>query len=361
MAADRGYIWDDPRNAWTRSTLSHNIVTVDGRSQEGRPEPAALELFGAGAGVEVVQASARQYEQCGRYQRTCALVQVPGGGTYAVDFFRVDGGRLHQYGFHCNGRLTGIEGADLEPADEEIEWLDNLRAGRPRQPFTAAWQDEEVRMDLTLLNPVDRLLLADAPGWRSDTGEQLHAPPVQQVLAERRGADLSSRYAAVIAPHVEESPVRGARLLLDDPASGALGIAVDREGCTDYILSAPDGGAHDLGPVSIEGRFGFASVDGEGNLRRAFLLCGTTLECGGRSLRLDRAQVPLEVASAAGRTFRLAEALPDPETLPGTWLLAADTGYEVESASERSITVRDYPAVPCGEIRLLGAAAFVEE
>ena len=193
--------------------------------------------------------------------------------------------------------------------DEEIEWLGNLRAGRPRQPFTATWQEQEVRMDLTLLNPVDRLLLADAPGWRSDTGDQLHAPPVQQVLAERRGAaDLSSRYAAVITPYVEESPVRGARLLLDDPATGALGIAVERQGCTDYILSAPEGGAHDLGPVSIEGRFGFASVDGEGNPRRAFLLCGTTLQCGGRGLRLDQAQVPLEVASAQGRTFHLAEA-----------------------------------------------------
>ena len=362
MAADRGYIWDDPRNAWTRSTLSHNIVTVDGRSQMGRAEPAALELFGTGAGVEVVQASARQYEQCGRYQRTCALVRVPGGGTYAVDIFRVDGGGLHQYGFHCNGRLTGIDGAGLEPVDEEIEWLDNLRAGPPRQAFTASWQNEEVRMDLTLLSPVDRLLLADAPGWRSDTGDQLHASPVQQILAERRSeADLSSRYAGVITPYIDESPVRGARLLLDDPVTGALAVAVEREGCTDYILSAPEGGAHDLGPVSIEGCFGFASVDGEGNLRRAFLLCGTTLRCGGRTLTADQAQVPLGVASVEGRTFHLAEAVPGPEALPGTWLLAADTGYEVESASDRSITVRDYPAVACGEIRLLQAAAFAAE
>ena len=359
MAADRGYIWDDPRNAWTRSTLSHNIVTVDAASQRGHTEPASLELFGSGAGVEVVQASARQYEQCGRYQRTCALVRIP-GGTYAVDFFRVDGGRLHQYGFHCNGRLAGIQGVDLEPVDDEIEWLDNLRAGQPRQPFTATWLNEEVRLDLTLLNPVDRLLLADAPGWRSDTGDQLHAPPVQQLLAERRGADLVSRYAAVITPYIDESPVRGARLLLDDPASGALAVAVQRQGYTDYILSAPGGGAHDLGPVSIEGRFGFASVDDGGNPRRAYLLCGTTLRCGSRTLTLDRAQVPLVVASVEGRTFRLAEPVPEPETLPGTWLLAADTGYEVESAAERSITVRDYPAVPCGEVRLLGAAAFDE-
>lgn len=214
-------------------------------------------------------------------------------------------------------------------------------------------------MDLTLLSPVDRLLVADAPGWRSDTGDQLHAPPVQQILAERRSdADLVSRYAAVITPCVGESPVRGARLLLDDPVTGALGIAVLREGCTDYILSAPEGGAHDLGPVSIEGRFGFASVEEEGILRRAFLLCGTSLRCGDRALTLDRERVPLRVASVEGRTFRLAEAAPEPETLPGAWLLAADTGYEVESASERSITARDYPAVPCEEIVLLKAAAF---
>ena len=56
-------------------------------------------------------------------------------------------------------------------------------------------------MDLTLLNPIHRLLLADAPGWRSDLGDQLNAPPVQQILAERKDdANANSQYAAIIAP-----------------------------------------------------------------------------------------------------------------------------------------------------------------
>ena len=289
MAADRGYIWDDPRNAWTGSTLAHNIVTVDGQNQARNNMPSVLELFGCGAGIEVVQASAAPYPQCDQYRRTCVLVQVPGDQTYAVDLFRVGGGSLHQYGFHSNGRLTGIAGADPKPVDEHIEWLDNIRADRPREPFTATWDNQGVRLDLTLLNPVHRLLLVDAPGWRSDLGEELNAPPVQQILAERNGDEVrNSRYSAVISPYVDRSPVLSSRLLLDDPDTGAMAVAVRREGCTDYILSAPEGGSHDVGPLSIVGHFAFASVNDGGSLLRAYLLSGTELRCNGHVLTLGQ-------------------------------------------------------------------------
>ena len=362
MAADRGYIWDDPRNAWTGSTLAHNIVTVDGHNQSGNNEPAALELFGAGAGVEVVQASAAPYEQCRLYRRTCVLVQVPGDQTYAVDLFQVNGGTLHQYGFHSNGRLTGIVGADPKPVDEPFEWLDNIRADRPQGPFTATWENQDVRLDLTLLNPIHRLLLADAPGWRSDLGEELNAPPVQQILAER-GDDthLTSQYAAVISPYVESSPVQSSRLLVDDPDTGAMAVAVRRQGCTDYILSAPEGGAHDVGPVSITGRFAFASVDDGGRLLRAYLLRGTEIRGNGHALTIDSAEISLEVTGVSDRTYHVRNAVPDPDALPGTYLLCGDTGYEIEAATEKSITVRDYPATECDAVTLLKAAEFSEE
>lgn len=362
MAADRGYIWDDPRNAWTGSTLAHNIVTVDGQNQARVNKPSALELFGYGAGIEIVQASASPYEQCDSYRRTCVLVQVPGDQTYAVDIFRVDGGSLHQYGFHSNGRLSGISGADPMPVDEHIEWLDNIRADRPRAPFTATWDNQGVRIDLTLLNPIHRLLLVDAPGWRSDLGEDLNAPPVQQVLAER-GDDshLTSRYAAVISPYVDRSPVLSSRLLLDDPDTGAMAVAVCREGCTDYILSAPEGGAHNIGPLSVTGQFAFASVDDGGALLRAYLLRGTELKCNGLALTPDRSEVSLEVARVSDRTYTLHNAVPDPETLPGAYLLCGDTGYEIEDATEVSITVRDYPATECGTVTLLKAAEYVKD
>ncbi len=74
LASDRGYIWDDPRNAWTRSTLAHNLVTVDDANQVTRERRSVLELFGRGPGIEVIEATANAYPQCSQYRRTCALV-----------------------------------------------------------------------------------------------------------------------------------------------------------------------------------------------------------------------------------------------------------------------------------------------
>ena len=358
MAADRGYIWDDPRNAWTKGTLSHNIVTVDGISQDAEGRGSSLELLGLGPGVQAVQASARAYAGCSQYQRTCVLVELPDGGTYAVDFFRVRGGRLHQYGFHCNGSLLKIEGADPEPVDEEIEWLSNVRAAACGGPFTATWEHRGVRMDLRMLSPVDRLVLVDAPGWRHDVGSDLKAPPVQQILAERRWeAELASRYAAVMSPYPgERSPVLSAQLVLDDPVSGAMAIAVERDGGTDMILSSPEGQVCEAGPVSMQGRLGFVSVKPDGKVERAYLLDGTSLICGETSLALPSGQTVLKVASTQDRTFHLAEDLPTDREWIGSTVLADDTGWEIESTTARSITVRDYPAVACDEVRILNSS-----
>lgn len=51
LASDRGYIADDPRNAWTRSTLAHNLVTVDGENQNAAGRHSSLELFGVAPAV----------------------------------------------------------------------------------------------------------------------------------------------------------------------------------------------------------------------------------------------------------------------------------------------------------------------
>ncbi len=361
MASDRGYIWDDPRNAWTGSTLSHNLVTVDGENQNGEGCHSTLELFGRGPGVEVVQASANAYAQCDRYQRTCVLVEIPAGGSYAIDLFRVRGGKLHQYGFNCNGELTGIEGATLESTEDEIEWLANLRAAQPEGPFTATWSHAGEQMDLSVLGRIDRLVAADAPGWRSSNGDQLNAPPVQQLLAERRderGAE--SQFAAIMSPHSEgERPVKGARLLLDDVKTGAMALAVEREGHTDYLLSSPEGTRCDAGPVSLTGGLGFVSVDADGKVTRAYLLGGTKLTCGDVSLDAPAGVTRLKVRSVEDRTFNVAGDVPS--DIEGRYVLAGETGFEIESTTSASITVRDYPAIESEELRILNAAVYDNE
>jgi hypothetical protein len=361
MAADRGYIWDDPRNTWTKSTLAHNIVTVDGEGQIDNGGPATLELFGTGPGIEIVQASATVYEQCDRYARTCVLIQIPGSETYAVDIFRVRGGSLHRYGFHSNGSLADLS-AEVEPDNQEIEWLSNIRSSGPLDGFIATWRNEDVTLDLTLLNATDRLLLADAPGWRSDLGNELNRPPVQQILAERSSeGGLNSQFASIISPYKDSSPIISSRIITDDPDSGTVGLEVVRADATDFILSNPSGKTVSVGPLTVTGQFAFASLDQDGNVTRAYLLDGTSLSCGETSLTLPAARTELEVTSTDDRTYHLSE---DPqETLvkSGSYLLVGDTGYEVESVSGNSITVRDYPATPCDIITLLHSAEFAQE
>jgi len=358
LASDRGYIWDDPRNSWTRSTLAHNIVTVDGGSQNVRDRHSRLELFGIAPGLEVVQASANAYSQCKRYQRTCVLVQLPGGGTYAVDFFRVNGGKLHQYGLNCNGKLVGLDTAEPKPIKREIRWLENLRAVVPEGPFTATWEYDKTRLDLTMLSPIDRLVVADAPGWRSDSGKELNAPRIQQLLAEREAdkGNVASQYAAIMVPYASpKSPVLSARLVKNDMQSGTMAVEVTLAGRKDTIISTLDAEQHELGPVELSGRFGFVSVDDDEKLLTAYLLDGTRLSRGQTEITLPKATTHLKVASVAGRTFRLSEPLPQGQRTEGLYLLAGETGYEVESATKNSITVRDYPAIDCKEIRILNS------
>ena len=365
LAADRGYIWDDPRGVWTKGTLAHNIVTVDGEKQNHPQRRSALELFGRGPGVEVVQASAQAYAQCDLYQRTSALVQCPDGGTYVVDFFRVAGGSTHHYGFHCNGVLTGIEGADFAPLTGEavsaewLQWVERPQVAEPTQMVKAMWACDDVRMDLHLLGTMDRLLLADAPGWRSCHGSELNAPPVQQVLAERRGENVASDYASVMVPYKgAASPVESVRLLYAQ--DGALAVEISFVDRTDYIISTSDDIERTCGPITLSGRFVYVSVDAEGQPLRAYLLDGTRLKCGDLECSLPRGRTELPIASVEGRTLRLQQRVPDEVLSDVEYLLIGGTGYDIEEVSDDVIRVRDYPLVTGEAVTLLHGRTWAQ-
>ena len=111
----------------------------------------------------------------------------------------------------------------------------------------------------------------------------------------------------------------------------------------------------------MTGRFGFVSVDREGKAQRAYFLNGTALSCGKKKLTLSEGQTALKVTSVEGRTLRLAEDVPEEGDIIGSYVLVGETGYEIESTTARSITVRDYPAVECCIVILLNAVESVGE
>ncbi|MDE2888122.1 MAG: heparinase II/III family protein [Gemmatimonadota bacterium] len=377
MVSDRGYFsgsdqrLPDGRSGqrWMKSTLSHNLVVVDEEDQQRSECGSNLELFGLAPGIEVVQASGiNVYPQCDVYQRVCVMVDAAEGQTYAVDLFRVSGGKIHQYGFQCNGTLAGgvpdfSTYDSVRLSDVWAEWLENPRAISLEKTTAITWQHRGINLDLMVLNTPQRLTLADAPGWRIFTTEELKQPSVGHILAENRSGDegtpLSSRYVALIAPYVSgSSPVVSARLIEDDPESGAVAIEVQLAGRTDYFISSMDHEQRQYGPVRLAGRFGFASVDEQGRAVRAYLLNGTELTCGELTVSLAEASTTVSVRSVEARTFHLAEPLSDPERVVGAYLLTGttpQTGFEIESATENAITVRDYPAIPTETVTILNS------
>ena len=135
-----------------------------------------------------------------------------------------------------------------------------------------------------------------------------------------------------------------------------MAIAVELEGRTDYIISALDQKKRAYGPVTMSGSFGFVSTDSQGKVNQTYLLDGVELSCGGSKTALTKGRMTFPVASVKNRTFTLKNAIPGNLKLKGLCLLAGDTGYEIESAAGKSITVRDYPATECGEVTVLFSA-----
>lgn len=265
-------------------------------------------------------------------------------------------------------------------------WLSNTRAVTPEQPCTFTWQFHDIKLDLMMLNTrdtVERIIIADAPGWRQHAESVSGRPPIQQILAENRvrnhEATLATQYAAVIMPYRgAASPVIAARLLENDHAAGAIAIEVKFAHRTDYIISTLDQQQRHYGPVSVSGQFAFVSVDAQGRALQGYLLNGTNLECGELQIQLPEPNTTLRVRSVSDRTYYLAEPLPRGLTVNGSHLLGygpepharlveqwvasemdpaavprPQTGFEIETTSADSITVRDYPVIECDEITLL--------
>ncbi len=360
--SDRGYIWDDPRNAWTKSTESHNLVVVDGQNQGRKGREARLLLFGSTPMAQVIEAEAKAYEQCDLYRRACVLVPLAGEACYVLDVFRVRGGRRHSYGLQCNGTLAGVTGVDLAPLERQHPWLKAFRSGVPAGPWQATWSEDAVETTLHLLSPGDRAVVADAPGWRSCKGTDLNAAPIQQAFLEREAAGegpLESCFVAVIASRqAGGKPLQSVRLLPSEPA-GSVAVEVVSDAGTDVLLMSPDGTPCRSGDVALEGRFGMVRRPADGPPSLA-LVDGVRLTAGSAVLSLDQAPAAEAVSAVEGWTMVLLRA-PGAGWQPGAWVLAGDTAYQIEAVEGPRVRVRDYPVGACHEARVMPVASVIGE
>lgn len=220
---------------WASRTVSHCLVTVDESDQlKGHGSGGSLLFFGDLPSVKVVEATSElsySASDVSEYRRTVALLTE---GRYLIDFFRVTGGRSHDYGFGSLGTdLTPFGVTELAPREgslaEGVAWGDKVGmdgdiVGYPNKPYwnpppgngygffynvrgggaDAVWGGDwrisgtvPTRLRMHFAGDPAEPVFADAPGLTPSL------PNASYVLARRRsedGAPLRSTFIAVYEP-----------------------------------------------------------------------------------------------------------------------------------------------------------------
>ena len=257
---------------WHTMTAGHNTVVIDEKNQLSRfPHPShrrriteadAMDTvpnwrYRAGGhgnalndpklrcfcpdwdAVQVAEAEAERayYPDPKLYRRTVALVHVDEHEVYAVDVFRVRGGKRHDWMLHGCLQLpyelsTSIA---LRPMDGKVhKYLDQLRSARTDRGWTATFAYEKGGNLRTHVLPQreSRVIVGRGPAMRRDG--------YAHFLDVRRDASESC-FVAVHDPYERSPNVESIEAVQwdDDPMNAGLRLRL-ANGCTDLVLSSPE-------------------------------------------------------------------------------------------------------------------------
>ncbi|MEW6751238.1 MAG: heparinase II/III family protein [Candidatus Latescibacterota bacterium] len=293
---------------WTKNTLSHTTVVVDGRRQDTQG-PGRLVLFTAAPGLGLAEVDAAEtYHSVAEYRRTVALVELAPDARYLLDLFRVAGGSQHDYSMHgfagefstaglalgevqTRGTLTGEEvpyGAIYD--DEELanpyrkgrsyytyrgggySYLYDVQRGCPAGPWSATWHSGEVGLRAHFLPSGEAIVAHGEPPRKP--GNPRH---FTYVLLRNAGDGTASQFAMVAEPFQGTPRVRAVEEVGRTAQTIDLRIA-HRHG-TDVI-------GHAVEPAGS--RFSLVRRDPDGRLERLHLTGVGHVQADGVTLTIAR-------------------------------------------------------------------------
>ena len=206
------------------------------------------------------------YPQTTVYQRTCALVDLPGGGQYVFDMFQVVGGKRHDYllkgdprapqtvssALPLTPRGCSLLGPDLayKPYPNEggaaivdgkynvYGLLKDLASAGTTDPWVATFRSPDgAGMQATIMTDgAAEVCTATYPTIRQakEDGAKLEDVRGQMIAVRRQGDNLSSTFVGVLEPLTPAGPRLKASPLL---AGGNLvGARVEGPGFSDAIV-----------------------------------------------------------------------------------------------------------------------------
>jgi len=363
------------RNEWSITTISKNTVVVDEASQRTNWGGAPV-FFKALPGLQAVEVSSPNvYPQTREYRRMLAFIETGPGQAYAVDIFRVAGGRNHMRSFHGpsdqvsargldlrlqeGGTLAGLEvpfGPHPDGAKFPVgySWMTHVARALPQKDdWQLEWRlakgvngatgEEGIRLRLWDFTPdVDEVILFDGIPPRNKPG---NPDQLRYSLTCRRGEEgLASTFVSVLEPYRGGPQIRRARRIAlkgVDPHDGPVVLIVElADGATDTIMYAPPGRALASGGMRMDGRLGLIRRRGKAVERTALI--------GGQQLRNGPVEIKADVPAWNGSVTRLSApaepqsrvwvdaALPTGDRLAGEWIAIGNDGeqnafYQIES------------------------------
>lgn len=323
MMPDLGY--PDAMNAyvpeiysWSKNTIAHNTVVVDEQRQKQNPI-GVIHDFSDGEFARSMDASSSAYSQTSLYRRNVIMVDVDDDQSYVVDFFRVTGGKRHDYSLHgppgavstLNGKWSSIKKGTYAGEDVKLGYIyddpklsaedysggyasyagsgfqhlfnvQELESGQGLLEYKHV-SDTNARLRLHLLSPDSQnVFMADAydkPRAKNHILKYL----VAQRTAMKGDGHLKSNFVSVLEPYTDATYVRSSKLL--DLAEGeGIVVEVTREGAKDIVISDISNSSKTLKDYSLQTDANSAviTLDAQGKLKRVYFSNGTFLVYQGR-------------------------------------------------------------------------------
>jgi hypothetical protein len=390
VLGDHGYLSASPAQSWIHGTHSHNLVIVDDKEQSGHNRVPRLHMMVTTPHFSVVEASSKAYTQCSDYRRTVVMMKGPDGSTFAVDIFRVKGGKEHDWRLFSelaandavdNGiSFTGIDmppdqvvpdfGASMER--EHVWGLRDTHTASGATPWQAVWKDSARAYRLWMLTPSDSVRSSNGPG------QELWDEPgrrVRYVDATNTGDDLSSTFVAVHEPGVPggNMPISSAVLIETPTEAGedAVAVLIESDWGTYVVLSHFDTEAECEG-VRFQGEFGVLWIrpDGKRTILSHRAATFTVTASGHPTGSLGFSDAPVvwesEVVANTGLEITAKTAPPEGWTHTSGGYLLADaeglaTGFPVSSVDGVNITIERFPVPKSVKQFSFPAVRLIEE
>lgn len=384
MTYDLGYALGSTHTqvGWAKQTISHNTVVVDEESHGGGAFGGSLHHFMDFPRLTVSEASSTAYAHAGVdiYRRLFALAD-----GYALDVFRVRGGRQHDLPLHSLTTKVSFQGVAFSPprpgslAGEEYRWgelqlNDGDMKGYPNKPYwnpppgngygflaqpafatpesnwSATWlleEDAGPRFQLLALHDAgSQVITATAPGLYPSF------PRARHVIRRRAGDGLSSCFVSVWQTSTDRDSAFVQSIRRIDGGdeltaeSGFVFSASLADGKRDIWISAPTSNmtvtARDEGTqVSLHGAFGQCRTQGR-ELLSVHLLEAKSFTIGEWAIEMHSPHRTASVTDAPGATeIRVDSTWPDDGRYDGDPLHISNSGYSRNAAYTISNVTQD--------------------